>query len=96
MLHQLWQQDPGPKSLCSPRSPPCFSPQPCSQGSPEAGAPLLPPLTVVVAAKRLVLGGVGVEVAELPQVPDAVAKGSDGQVLGGEGLDVLHLAGACG
>lgn len=58
--------------------------------------PLLPPLTVVVAAKRLVLGGVGVEVAELPQVPNAVAKGSDGQVLGGEGLDVLHLAGAWG
>lgn len=52
------------------------------------------PLTVVVTPEGLVLGDVGVQVTELPQVPDAVAEGADGQVLGREGLDVFHLAGA--
>lgn len=64
-----------------------------AEGQPRAH-PSPPQLTVVVTPKGLVLGGVGVEVTELHQVPDPVAEGADGQVLGREGLDVFHLAGA--
>lgn len=63
-------------------------------GSPAQSPSWTPPLTVVVTPERLVLGDVGVQVAELPQVPDPVAEGADGQILGREGLDVFHLAGA--
>lgn len=80
-----------PPQPCQPSLPLCSNPPELPTALPIS-APLL--LTVVVAPEGLVLGGVGVEVAELPQVPDAVAKGADGQVLGREGLDVLYLAGA--
>lgn len=67
---------------------------------PDAVGPPQPPdppwLTVVVASERLILGGAGVEVAQLPQITDAVPQGADGKVLSRERLNVLHLAGTYG